>query len=217
MCSSVRTSSTETPVIPPWSIWLRILLNLRKLSTSSSHPGRASRVAHSLNRSATGVNGGCKSLTNFFSASRSCAAASFIMISRTAFALLSPLFLFLLLIRRFGNYTFERYKQRHEMQDGVLGSPRPKKPSEDVCRILPLLSELRYLTLGCRQSNVRNVPVMWLYYGDVNTRVKSVRGTLVSVRKALVHSAACGRNQRWLPRGGPDLTCGDSISNLTSR
>ena len=32
-----------------------------------------------------------------------------------------------------------------------------------------------------------------------------------------VHSAACGRNQRWLPRGGPDLTCGDSISNLTSR
>jgi acyl-CoA synthetase (AMP-forming)/AMP-acid ligase II len=26
-----------------------------------------------------------------------------------------------------------------------------------------------------------------------------------------------GRNQRWPPRGGPDLTCGDRISNLTSR
>jgi hypothetical protein len=26
-----------------------------------------------------------------------------------------------------------------------------------------------------------------------------------------------GRNQMWLPRGGADLTCGDSISNLTSR
>jgi putative transposase len=31
------------------------------------------------------------------------------------------------------------------------------------------------------------------------------------------HSAACGRNQRRLPRCGPDLTCGDRISNLTSR
>jgi hypothetical protein len=26
-----------------------------------------------------------------------------------------------------------------------------------------------------------------------------------------------GRNQTWLPRGGADLTCGDRISNLTSR
>jgi hypothetical protein len=34
--------------------------------------------------------------------------------------------------------------------------------------------------------------------------------------KAL-HSAAYGRNQRRLPRCGPDLTCGDRISNLTSR
>ena len=32
----------------------------------------------------------------------------------------------------------------------------------------------------------------------------------------IVHSAACGRNQRRLPRGGPDLTWRARISTLTS-
>src|SRR3954454_9477203 len=42
-----------------------------------------------------------------------------------------------------------------------------------------------------------------------------IGGSLALVSR--IHSAACGRNQRWLPRGGPDLTWRARIANLTIR
>src|SRR4051812_18664210 len=84
------------------------------------------------------------------------------------------------------------------------GSYPPPVPTERGVRFL-----LR-CTFGVPHHALRQV--VYSTFAAIRPRSVSMVSFILSL-----HSAACGRNRRRLPRCGPDLTCGDRISNLTSR
>src|SRR3954451_15790424 len=60
-------------------------------------------------------------------------------------------------------------------------------------------------------------PLVVEQYVLTNPALNYAQFLLRAILPTVLHSAACGRNQRRLPRGGPDLTWRARISNLTIR
>jgi hypothetical protein len=102
---------------------------------------------------------------------------------------------------------WQPYAAQYDMafQSWFGGMARPVREHLNRCRTEPMMDFQRRILR----------PYLFRCQGSKPTDYMSVQP--VKEAKGKHHSAACGRNQRRLPRGGPDLTWKARISNLTIR